>query len=228
MNLPLHPGSRFAVMMLDPEQGIDRAAAKQRGVALLLPVVSEVPGVPGAVVLTVARMSPEGVRRLHDAHIAFPTDGQSPLDIALGGVPDHYVVMMQTWNARYPEEAKYSRADDAEGSVLVDGDDYAIIPCDPDPDPAMVYNAVAMDLTVLTVIPHAEDHIVCTHEPITDDEANHLWELHSAFMRDHADQVNLEAALPNYYIYHDDEVEPSTSDEDAIIMGDPYGPEGDD
>ena len=208
-------------MTIDPESGLDREAVKQRAVMLRLPVLNDVPGVPNVKVLTVARMSPEGVTALHQLHLDFPTDGDSLLDIALGGVPDHYVVMMESWNTRYPEEAKYPAEMLSQARALRDGEDFAAILGDPDPDPYLVQSAVGTGLQFLTVVPGVEGAIICTRVLITEEEATHLWGLHDGFVTENPNQVDPNSILPNYYIFHDDEGgETLEEEDDGVIMMD--------
>lgn len=213
MEIPLHCGSRFAVMTIDPESGLDRDEVKLQAMMLRLPVLNDVPGVPNVKVLTMARMSPEGVTTLYQSHLDFPTDGDSLLDIAIGGVPDHYVVMMETWNTRYPEEAKYSPEMMAQARALQDGEDFAAILGDPDPDPHLVRSAVEIGLQFLTGV---EGGVICTRVLITEEEAVHLWGLHDGFVTENPDQIAPNFPLPNYYIFHDDEI----LEDDGVIMRD--------
>jgi len=210
LSLPLPPGGRFAILTREPDEELDcwDRLLDRTSSDLRLPIVGEVDGIPDARVLSTVQLTSGGRRELYDAHIAFPTDGDGILDLAPGPVPDHYLVTSEPWNLRYPEEPKPTGDEVPDDDVpppraLVDGENYGVIHCDPDPEPRLVVNAMQIGIRYLTTVPDVDGVLICTSVEITPEEASHLYRLHDRFVGQHGAQVDHEALMPYYYTYRE-------------------------
>lgn len=208
MDSPFGGVERFLVVELEEGQQ-PTAELRSWGRSLKLRVATKVKGAD-AYVFCKAAVDQATARRMYDAHINFRRgDTKTLLDLAPGGLANHYIICEEPWSIRYPDEP----IPDADPSIPEPTDvgqhgtvshPFHVIIASPVSDADLatsqgrrmvaedaaiegrhVRRATERGLIVLTPVPDTGSTlsaVIATRAPISREEAQRLWAMHERYV----------------------------------------------